>query len=1270
MLHHSSRVFRDGRRYARRPLHQHPASPHSALLAVLGRLEARLLNPLVTDINAVVASIEELCRHGVEVPLSYARESVQLMAVRREHKAAHRLLSFMALNLHRPAAAQACAKPRHRLPARGTRRLDPFSQLSAAAVSSATFYSANGGRGGLYFWTQLYEKYGHIESRDDLLNILYTFEIGGKIPKSFVLQPVVGTIVDNRWDQTPSFQISLLRLMQRYFDPDTAFRRHFVDDLNMLKAIVANANKVLTTDGARVVQYELMNTWLLASRAARRQTEPNGELRAEACLLEALKLLDTCLTPAPQHGLRTLPQSSPQSSEASSPLASAQDRVNRNMLALAKELESELIQSASCLRINKQKQGNNSLVGKNPNLLLTKNLFIQSQRGRAATGAVLTELSRLGRNSELLNALHRLFSSSDFDFEAPFVSNGIMDNSKVVQPRDIISSPFPAGMSTGSYYYPDDSLGQLHQLRENVARKSVFRPSAPDRVKDWSQHNRNASGVDWRGTLLASVLRSSGLSQQPQHHLTRQERLDRVGDLAIKLIAVAASHGVTLKDDFRAAWIEALPRKERGGGLTCSMVPDASTINAAAGYSHSIMKDDSTGGKDGGISEARQSGRFVYSIDRQEIVNVSKLAFDAEQAILKNAALRNPVEPVVQSEVESPEDVHDAMSHISKYIDETIFNEFVVSSFSKSLCAGSAVLSDPVGEVARGALIQYLVDNYGDLYFPEVVDMLQKIVNESVTKRFPVGMWVSLLDSGGNYCRARRNKDAAVPLERCMEACSVTQRHPELYRDLLKMSNKLNNGPESVQILRSMRRSGFSATLDMYRQTVLALFRFKFVPKHHEQYAQLFLRPQETTTWLLREMKRDGIKIPAEFYADLMLLFVKNARVWASLNEAGSDEGGVSEGATLYRPEYGGSDSVFTPSSINNRNQLEEVIGDAITFLMNTVNHPSHERICRAAKRETQVKESATTELKKSTLLFQNNMFSIAERSSRRADGGGAKKNMDWKIMTGDTFQYRVEVPLQGIAAQRELLLRRLLIIVCEADKYDLAREMMSNSACTFGIVPTSLCYEVLLQALLLKADDSTPDLIAAEDLISEMMNNGLQVTGKMIDLFGTAHMKRADASEALDTILEMSMQHRVMPSPQFLRDLIEFSLRNGDVMEAKRAVRTITDMKWDQAAVKPYVAKLNDLFSKNLREKSTKKTEGKSLTGSLVEAMRMLFAVNESTPDHLDINHNLSVPEIDRTSPYYYEAGWEKRNKLLSRHAIDDLFKRYSRKACREEHL
>lgn len=1233
-------------------------SSDSTLLTVIGRLEARLLNPLVADSEAVLKSLEELCKLEVEIPLSFAKDGVHILAVRREYKAIRALLSQVAVNMHRPddLATRPEVKASGPLSVSTARRLDPFSQLSSAVVSYTAFYSSTGGLGGLLMWKQLHRAFGHKEYRDNLLEILYLFEHSCKFPSSLLLRPVVGSILEQRWDQTPAFQITLLRMLQKRFNPDYAYRRNFSDDLNILNSVAANAKKVLTTDGVRVIQYELMNTWLLASRAARRLTDSNRLLLAEACLLEALSLLNTCLTSAPMHKAEVLRAHHARTVVAESALDKAEGVVQHNMMLLTSLLESELEETSSVLRINKQMIGNNHASSNGRNLLVTKNVNVQSQRGRAATAAVLTELSALGRHRELVNILHRLFSSANFNFDTPFVSNGIMDNSKIVLERDIIGSPLAEGFTATGFSIPNESVGQLQQLRRNIAHQSVFRKALDERKNNWVQHNREVCEVDWRSGLLADIMRAVKSSQ------LQQDSFDAVGNVAMKLMAVAASHGISLTDEFRAAWINALEPVTKDAGSK------AGTSECSAQASHSILRHQnsrSDHSDEAILSNTTMSGQFTYSIGRSEMVAVTKLAREAENALLKNASFgehaindTKTAEPgPVDKQAESIRNMKTFISHV----ENTVFSDFFVSSFSKSMYAGSAVLSEPVGNFARGALIRVMAINFESARYPSVLKLMCTYLDESLTKDFPVTMWSAVIDACGKYCLDGGCTSEIGRLQQCLDTCSVVQRHPALLRNLQKLYAASNNGPDAVYTLRTMRRAGVSADFDMYHDALIALFKFNFEPEQHEKHAQLFLKPQETASWFLREMRRDGIKIPSSFHGDLMLLFIKNARVWAALDYYRGEHDTFH--SNIYKPEYGGSESVFIPHSTANMSHLEEIIGEAILFLKNCIKHRSHRPYIPTEKNNEDHKR------KRSTLLYRD-PTTIFDRIERIGATSAGSDDVERKTINGEKFLYRVEVPLQGVQALRETLLRRLLILVSESNKYDLARELVTNSISTFGVAPTSRCYEVLLHSLLMK-NGTSPKFVAAEDLLSEMMNLGLMVTSPMLDLFGRGYMLRGDVSEALDAVQELSMQHRVMPSPMFLRDLIELSLKRGDAMEANRAVQLIRDMKWDQSAVRLSVAKLHKIFppKKDVSSSVDKAIESRSMAGALVDAMKMLFSVKSSvenveTKDRgassNDNDEMTSINSSDFMSGYYYEDGREQRNLLLSSTSIDELFARY----------
>ena len=121
--------------------------------------------------------------------------------------------------------------------------------------------------------------------------------------------------------------------------------------------------------------------------------------------------------------------------------------------------------------------------------------------------------------------------------------------------------------------------------------------------------------------------------------------------------------------------------------------------------------------------------------------------------------------------------------------------------------------------------------------------------------------------------------------------------------------------------------------------------------------------------------------------------------------------------------------------------------------------------------------------------------------------------------------------------------------------------------------------------------------------------------------------------------------------------------------MEAKRVAVRIRDMKWDQAAVRPSVAKLHNLFPDSSEHQRINNTEDHhSLTGSLIDAMKMLFSgystdKEEETKDRYGSNSRLvaQTGSINASSPYCYERGWDGRNTILSAQSIKELFHRYN---------
>ena len=1216
-------------------------------LGALRKLEAELLNPLIVDSANLKSSVDNVCKHSFELPLCYAEDSVRVAAARREHRLVQELLSMAQQNMHFPKDVQHSCCPVTVLPVGPIlQQRVPFHKLSSTAIASSIYYSATWGGAGFYIWKASHKKNGYLAARDSLLNILYTFELGRKTPSTSVVRAVIGAIQENRWDQRPGFRANLLRLMQDYFNPEKRLRNNFSDDFSIFKSIVARNSSVLLDDGLRAIQYEEMYTWLLASKASRRLSQGNSELQAETCLLEALKVFNDSMSDG-------FVQRCSFKRNVLLELGKEEGRVEQSMLSLIKFLHDEAATSRLKVKTNILHKTKLTQPGDRQELLLTKYVRVQSHRARIAYKAVLLELARLGRHRELINAIRRLFSGIRSDSgDASLLSNGIMDNSTVVRSEDVISTPFPEGIDEISYSSASETIGPLQKLRMTVAQQSVFRPGLDERSKDWSQQNRDAGDSDWRAKLLADVLRSCDMSSRLNASATPQERLMNVSDLAVRLMAISASEGIVLRDDFRAAWIQALPaffykRTEELGENQANGPTTQNEVFRSSAPSHALVLEHAvnSNGDQVSVSDSSSSGQFVFSIDRQEMVDVSALARDAENALLKSANaydLHNVASKIDFSHAEDKKSNSvESMNMLISHVEDTVFTEFSVSSFSKSCFAGSPVLSDTIGDLARGTLIYTLSEHYGAQYMPEILRRLNTYIDCSYTKEFPYFMWKSLISNTAKYCLSRKADELITQLDQSLGLCDVTRRHPEAFRDIVKLNIKLKYGPSAIKILKIMRRQGVSANLDLYRGVVVALYSFKFKPSEHLQHADLFLRPQELVSWILREARRDAVKIPATFYADLMLIFIKHRRVWELLHNSESEV-------------------VKNSKLLSGDSSVETIIDNAKAFVHNCVMHNFSRSETHLTASSRSNKEGKSEQPQEQ--LFRSHTFQTMAQSLREVDSGTGK-NPKRRTLYGEPFTYILPEVYSGIQTQHNLLLRRLLVIMCEAGKYDEAADILLNSTEYLGITPSASCYEVALDYLLCKRDNLTPDFVTAEDMLAKAASKGLIVSSKIIDKFGMAHLLLCDAAESLDVVQELSTQYRVMPSPRFLLELIKFSLKHEDEPEARRAYRVICDLKWNQGALKPKVMQLMKQFS-NTTEKNISQKETYSVSQSLIEAMRMLFT-GSSVPDQGDLSEtrsgsNNSASEVNGAFPVNsscFEEGWNKRDFLLSRESVKKVF-------------
>eukprot|EP00428_Durinskia_dybowskii_P071164 CAMPEP_0170400508 /NCGR_PEP_ID=MMETSP0117_2-20130122/24538_1 /TAXON_ID=400756 /ORGANISM="Durinskia baltica, Strain CSIRO CS-38" /LENGTH=956 /DNA_ID=CAMNT_0010657267 /DNA_START=440 /DNA_END=3310 /DNA_ORIENTATION=- len=132
-----------------------------------------------------------------------------------------------------------------------------------------------------------------------------------------------------------------------------------------------------------------------------------------------------------------------------------------------------------------------------------------------------------------------------------------------------------------------------------------------------------------------------------------------------------------------------------------------------------------------------------------------------------------------------------------------------------------------------------------------------------------------------------------------------------------------------------------------------------------------------------------------------------------------------------------------------------------------------------------------------------------------------------------------------------EEVLRELIKVRCIADDTEGATELLKAAEIKYGIKPTMYAYEPLIfhNAVI------RGDLNAAEDIMMTQVSVGVLVTESVVAAFAVGLMRHGERSEALDCIQDMFNQYKVRAPVPVWTGLLDESLANGDVMEARRIV-------------------------------------------------------------------------------------------------------------------
>jgi hypothetical protein len=1044
--------------------------------------------------------MNKLSAMGAQAPISYYIDSTRIAAVRRRYKDIDFLIKEVSKVYPRVPAETA---------GMASKAASPLDDVIFESI--ATLLASGNEKAGLDVWNRARRKYKFELNEMQLLSLLHRYRRTRTLPSQLLFRNLVDKLKENSLSNSPEFYAAALRLLQRFLDPKVANVRNFRRDLRMLHMLSVNASP-FTKDGFPNVQYELVQCWLLASKLARRiPAKQGGPVKADMCLLEAFKLVDRSLNVA-------------------------FDRA-----------------AAASGHKNKDAEDNDFKAG------LPWTEGDRSVRNQKIVTNLLVELSALGRYDEMLKNMRKVLAYSlsleSQNSKDSFMSNGHHDYGFLVSVGDLVKGNLQS-LST-----IDRSIGRKAEpgplapaLSEVVSKHSLYSPwpsayisTPPASRSTLAFEGSPDQAQQWKRDMFSAVMRSAGQSILHNGSLNADEKLSALNGVVMRLISVAASYGLTLKDDFRAAWIAALPNVY---GTTAAAVAS----------------------------------------NNAEVTNYFE-GYDADEAM--------------------------------KYILGNVFRTYAVSSFSKSSRAGSNVLDAPISGRSIGAAIEYLCKYHEESRASTIVSIMEALraaQDAGFGESLPPTTWRKLMDVvvGNHHARKPDAAKHLNALESALESCSVVSKHPELLKDILHMHIGLKNGPDAVHTLRAMRKAGISGDFSSYRGVIMALYQFKFQHPRDTKHLKLYSHPSDMINWIEREMIRDGVKIPAMFYADAMLLYVSIIRILTSQWNVNGSE---------------------TPEHFP---QVEAIVNMAQEFVRKSIDNgpkvnQSDEFVEASGRKAMLIRKVA-----KSGYDYHKDS-TISDTASE----GIASTHMS--SSSAHVHMGRFKHMHKGVAVQRTLMLRRLLVVLCEAGKYSAAKELVKTVEKVYGVAPSADMYEVLFREVLLKGGHG--DFTAAEGLLNEMQMLKIPINADIIACFGWAHLNRSDARDALDSVLELSNQYGVKPPPRLLFDILRHSLEQHDVIEARRVVMTIKAMKWDEIPLVGQTSMLGDgsesyEFSDEHHTKS-----GSGLASAVVKSIFSAFMPLRTKPSETSFDHDQA--SILRKHPV-------KKYDALSTESLRALFTGY----------
>ena len=133
-----------------------------------------------------------------------------------------------------------------------------------------------------------------------------------------------------------------------------------------------------------------------------------------------------------------------------------------------------------------------------------------------------------------------------------------------------------------------------------------------------------------------------------------------------------------------------------------------------------------------------------------------------------------------------------------------------------------------------------------------------------------------------------------------------------------------------------------------------------------------------------------------------------------------------------------------------------------------------------------------------------------------------------------------------------EVLYSNYIKAACLAGLEERAFEFIESMDMNYGISPKCRSFEPIIHYYsVVKGSES-----ACETVLNMLLNNKININVSIVDSVVLGYLNSSgDHSETLDKVQDIFNQYGVRPSPSTLLTLLDISLRNKDVFEARRVV-------------------------------------------------------------------------------------------------------------------